>query len=63
MDKSIHLFRLLKILINGKRTEFALENERLLLQILMDSTFDSVYFKDIENRFIGLIKAHWINLG
>ncbi len=40
-----------------KKTEFALENERLLLQTLMDSTFDSVYFKDLENRFIRVNKG------
>ena len=40
-----------------KQAEIKLANEHKLLQTLMDSISDSIYFKDEENRFIMVNKA------
>lgn len=34
------------------QTAQALETERLFMKYIMDSTFDSIYFKDLETRFV-----------
>jgi two-component system sensor kinase FixL len=47
-----------------KRTEEALQYEQQLLQILMDSVPDTIYFKDRESRFtrINRAQAHMLGL-
>ncbi len=46
-----------------KRSEIALEEERYLLHTLMENTPDTIYFKDLEGRFIRLNKAQATSLG
>jgi len=57
-DKEVDNFVLVIRDINErKKTEIKLAREHELLQTLMDSIPDSVYFKDDENRFIKVNKA------
>lgn len=46
-----------------KRAEQALEYERNQMQVLMDSTLDSVYFKDLQNRFIRVNRGTAVKFG
>jgi len=51
--------------ITGRRqTELALEQERYLLNSLMENTPDHIYFKDVENRFVRVNRsmAEWLQL-
>ncbi|MBN2004966.1 MAG: PAS domain S-box protein [Anaerolineae bacterium] len=45
-------------------TERALEQERYLLNALMENTPDHIYFKDIENRFVRINRSmmEWLHL-
>lgn len=47
----------------SKRTQDALLYEQYLLKSFMDNTPDSIYFKDIEGRFIRINKAQALILG
>ena len=46
-----------------KQAELSLEEERYLLHTLMENTPDTIYFKDLEGRFIRLNNAQAASLG
>ena len=46
-----------KDVTESKRAEVALRHERFLLQKLMDNLPDSIYFKDLNSRFLRISKA------
>jgi PAS domain S-box-containing protein len=46
-----------------RRIERTLEEERHLLQTLMDNLPDHIYFKDIESRFLRISRSHTVKFG
>jgi two-component system, sensor histidine kinase and response regulator len=46
-----------------RRIERTLEEERHLLQTLMDNLPDHIYFKDIESRFLRISRSHTLKFG
>jgi len=61
--KVISFLAIVENIDDRKRAEQALENERNQMQVLMDSTLDSVYFKDLESRFIRVNKGTAVKFG
>ncbi len=46
-----------------RRIERTLEEERHLLQTLMDNLPDHIYFKDLESRFLRISRSHTVKFG
>ncbi len=62
MGEMIYNLGVVEDITQSRQTEQALDNERLLMQAVMDSTADAIYVKDLEGRFVrvnqGILKKY-----
>jgi PAS domain S-box-containing protein len=58
-----HSLNITKDITTRKQIEEALLNEQFLVNALMDSLPDHIYFKDLESRFIRNSKSHILSFG
>jgi PAS domain S-box-containing protein len=58
IDGIPHLLNMTKDITARKHVEEALDQERFLVNALMDNLSDHIYFKDLESRFIRINAAH-----
>lgn len=62
-DKVYYNFLLKKSIEDYKKKDEELSSERALLQSLMNTITDLIYFKDTNSRFVRVSKSHWEYFG